>query len=191
MQQPRLFKKLQTLLPIDEAQFEQVAKHFQTIQLNKHELWEKEGKISEWMGFVNSGLLRQYMLKDGQEFTIEFSWEGDFVGNHLSFQTQTPSTSNMQALEPCELLVMPFQQFMQFYQSIPATQKTAELIGLQKQQAMAARNSSLLIDSPEERYIKLLNEKPSLINRVPQYLIAQYLGIRPESLSRIRKRYSS
>jgi len=178
-------------MPIDETQFEQVASHFQTIQLKKQELWEKEGRISEWMGFVNKGLLRQYILKDGQEFTSEFSWEGDFIGNHLSFQTQTPASSNTQALEPCELLIMPFSVFMQFYQSIPATKQTAELIGLQKLQAMASRNSSLLIDTPEERYTKLLQDKPELLNRVPQYLIAQYLGIRPESLSRIRKRFGS
>jgi len=114
-------------MPIDETQFEQVASHFQTIQLKKQELWEKEGRIS---------------------------------------------ASNTQALEPCELLIMPFSVFMQFYQSIPATKQTAELIGLQKLQAMASRNSSLLIDTP-------------------QYLIAQYLGIRPESLSRIRKRFGS
>ena len=177
------------LIPVNQADFDKFAQKLTVRQLKKNEIWEHEGKISRHMGFVNSGLLRQYSLKDGNEFTTDFFMENEFIGNYISYQTQKPSLSITEAIEPCELLTIPFHDFASFHDSIPATKETAKIVGDQKLLLLYEKNTSLLMDTPEERYYKLLEQKPDLINRVPQYLIAQYLGIRPESLSRIRKRH--
>ncbi|MEO1385187.1 MAG: Crp/Fnr family transcriptional regulator, partial [Bacteroidota bacterium] len=124
-------------------------------------------------------------------FTTDFFFENEFVGNYISYQTQSPSPSATEALEPSELIVIPFAQFEKLYESIPATQEVAEIIGKRKLLRMHKRSSSLLMDSPEERYYRLMELQPMIFQRVPQYLIAQYLGIRPESLSRIRRRHKS
>lgn len=136
-------------------------------------------------------MLRQYYLKDGNEFTDCFHVEQEFIGNYISYLSKEPSKTITVALEPCELLVIPFAKLEELYKIIPLVEEFSKNIGEQKLFELNKRNSSLLMDSPEERYYKLMKEKPSLHSRVPQYLIAQYLGIRPESLSRIRKRHIS
>lgn len=186
-----LLTVLEKIIPLKSTDFELFAQQLSTIQLKKNEIWEAEGRINQWMGFVNKGILRQYYLKNGEEYTTNFFAENEFIGNYISYQSQQPSLTITAAIEPCELLVMPFKTFEDFYATIPATETTSKIIGDQKVLKLYEQNLSLLMDSPEERYYKLLEEKPDLINRVPQYLIAQFLGIRPESLSRIRKRHRS
>ena len=185
-----LFSEVKKMIPnIKENDFEFVAQNLKVIHLKKNELWEEEGKIAQILGFVNSGILRQFHTKDGLEFTTDFFVENEFAGNYISYQNQIPAVTSTAAIEPCELFVMPFKDFESFYKSIPSSEQVSKIVGDKKTLQLFERNNSLLMDSPEERYYKLLEEKPNLINRVPQYLIAQYLGIRPESLSRIRKRH--
>jgi len=186
-----LHEELSKMVRVDQKDIKTFSENVKIIKLNKKEKWENSGNISQNMGFVNSGLLRQYQIKDGEEFTTNFYSEKDFIGNYISYQNQIPSQTTTEAIEACELVIIPFEKFEQFYNSIPATQESANIIGNRKLLEIHERNSSLLMDTPEERYYKLLEQKPELINRVPQYLIAQYLGIRPESLSRIRKRHGS
>ncbi len=186
-----LYKELKKMVHFHDSEFELFSKSLKVVQLGKNEIWEPTNKISQSMGFVNSGLLRQYHLKDGYEYTTDFFVENDFIGNYISYQTNQISNSITASIEPSELFVIPFSIFEKFYQSIPATQEAANIVATSKLLKIHNRNSSLLIDKPEERYYKLLQENPDLLNRVPQYLIAQYLGIRPESLSRIRKRFKS
>lgn len=140
------------------------------------------------MGFVNQGMLRQYYLKEGQEFTDCFFAEEDFIGNYISYFSKEVSSTFTVAMEPCELIVIPFEQLQKLSTEIPTIEAFSKIIGDQKLMEMHKRNSSLLMDTPEERYDALLSNKADLHNRVPQYIITQYLGIRPESLSRIRKR---
>lgn len=161
------------------------------IKLEKDQIWEYEGVISKNAGFVNKGILRQYSIKDGNEFTENFFEEKDFMGNFGSHIQQIPSKTITQAIEPCEILTFPFVVIDSMTNVFPEMELLSEMVRNKKMIDLNDRNSSLLRDSPEERYYNLLKTKPQLINRVPQYMIAQYLGIRPESLSRIRKRHVS
>jgi len=189
----KLKAKIKAIMPIDTELlvYEELFQKFELKQLKKNEVWEKQGQISLHMGFINKGMLRQYYLKDGNEFTDFFFLEEDFVGNYISYLSKEPSHTITQALEPTELLVLPFEEFESWFPQHPEIEQISKMIGDQKLFELNKRNSSLLMDSPEERYYKLIETKPDLFNRVPQYLIAQYLGIRPESLSRIRKRHIS
>lgn len=191
MNYENIIKEFKKVVPFKQAEFDLFAEKLSIFKLKKNEIWEKSGKISLIMGFVNSGILRQYYLKDGNEFTDCFYAENEFIGNYISYLSKEPSHITTVALEPCELLVIPFAELEKLYEVMPVAAQFAKKIGEQKLFRLNKRNSSLLMDSPEERYYKLLEEKPDLHKRVPQYLIAQYLGIRPESLSRIRKRHIS
>lgn len=184
----RIITEIKKIVPFQQEEFDVFAQQLSVKQLKKNEVWEEMGKVSECMGFVNMGMLRQYYIKEGDEFTDCFYAEGEFVGNYISYLSQEPSTTMTVAMEPCELLIIHFAELEKLYKDIPAVEQFSKIVGEQKLFELNKRNSSLLMDSPEERYYKLIEQRPDLHKRVPQYLIAQYLGIRPESLSRIRKR---
>lgn len=171
--------------------FEIMIQRCTAINLSKNEIWEKEGKIGKYLGFVNKGILRQYHVKDGQEYTQAFNAEQEYIGNYISYLTNMPATTSIQALEDCELLVMTFDDIQKLYDEVPSLDRFGRLYAEQLLIDLHAKTSNLLQDTPEERYYQLLKEKPDLHARVKQYYIAQYLGIRPESLSRIRKRHAS
>ncbi|MEL6673042.1 MAG: Crp/Fnr family transcriptional regulator [Bacteroidota bacterium] len=173
-----------------EDAFEQFARHLSLKWLDKGEIWETSGRISLHMAFINQGIFREYYQKDGQEFTRGFYAEGDFMGNHFSYLEQTPSLTTVVALEKAEILSMSFEQLQQFSQEIPEVGLFNQHIAHQKSLQLHTRNASLLTELPAERYQAFLATYPALANRIPLYLIAQYLGMRPETLSRIRKRIS-
>ena len=173
---------------VKEADFEYYVKMLSVVKLKKNEVWEPIGATGKNMGFVNKGILRQYYVKDGEEFTELFFSENDFFGNFISYLKQEPTNLIIEALEPCEIVCMTFENLQKLYDIIPAAERFGRLMAEQRLIEMHDKTSSFLMDSPEERYEKLMNTKPEIIQRVKQYYIAQYIGIRPESLSRIRKR---
>ena len=183
--------EIQNQTKFKEEDFILFSNHLKTVKLQKNEIWENVNIVSKNMGFINSGILRQYFIKDGDEYTDNFFVEKDFVGNYISHLSNEPSKTYTVALEPCELIVMPFLELEKICKTLPAAEEFSKKIGDQKLFELNERNSSFLMDTPEERYCHLMKRKPDLIDRVPQYLIAQYLGIKPESLSRIRKRQVS
>ena len=183
-----IIEEIKKVVPFKLAEFELFAKKLKSVSLEKGEEWEKTGVTSKHMGFVNFGALRQYYFKNGNEFTDCFYFEKAFIGNHISYLSKEPSKTTTVAIEPCELLVLPFKELEALYSKLPVVEEFSKRIGEQKLFELKERNASLLMDSPEERYYKLMAQQPLLHERVPLYMIAQYLGIRPESLSRIRRR---
>lgn len=186
-----IFEELNKIVDVAQADFDLFADQVSSVELKKNEIWEEEGKISRNMGFINQGVLRQYYIKDGNEFTDCFHLERSFVGNYISYLSQEPSRIITVALEVTTLLTIPFAEFDKLSKKIPGAEEAAKIIGDRKLFKLNQRNAALLMDTPEERYYQLIEQQPEIVNRVPQYLIAQYLGIRPESLSRIRKRHIS
>lgn len=188
MNQDKIIEKIKAGIPFKQEEFDLFARHLSLVVLKKNEIWEKEGDTGQLMGFINKGILRQYYIKEELEFTEQFFSEGDFIGNYVSYLKKEPSRTNIQALEPCELLVISFDKLQELYDQVPAIDRFGRLTAEQILVKIHDRNTSFLMDSPEQRYDNLIEEKPELLSRVPQYYIAQYLGIRAESLSRIRKR---
>lgn len=175
----------------NEDDFIAFSKHLKMVSLKKNQIWEKANTVSKTMGFVNKGVLRQYYIKNDNEYTDNFFIENEFIGNYISHLSNESSQTYTSAIEPCELLVIPFTKLEELYLTLPIVAEFSKNIGDQKLFELNRKNSSFLMDSPEERYYYLMDQKPELLNRVPQYLIAQYLGIKPESLSRIKKRHIS
>lgn len=151
----------------------------------------RSGQTAGQIYFVNQGCLRfYYPLPDGQEVTGFIFEENHFAGILESFFAQTPSRQVLESLEPCQLLAISFQNLNELYELAPPMQvlvrKVLEQRMIYAQQVVA----SLIMQSPEERYQQLLQNRPGLLHRVPQKILATYLGITPVSLSRIRKRIS-
>ena len=155
------------------------------------EVIHSEGNICDFEAFIDKGILRTYYIIDGNERIINFYRENQWVSDFKSFTLQEPSKISIQALEDCELVFFKTAQMKLFSKQISSW----DTLGKAFFEKLFIENfnhiESLLINSPEERYTLLLKRRPDLLNRVPQYYIAQYLGVQPESLSRIRKRMVS
>lgn len=183
-----LEQQIRKLIDFKASEFLTFASHLDLVHLKKNEVWENSGKIASHAGFINRGIVRAYQLKDGAEFIHEFYTEGDFLGNYISYQNQIGTEAVLSAVEDCEILKISFRTIEELSDQIPDVRRFSEYIGKLKEKQLYDRASSLLTATPEERYKELLGERPDLIQRLPQYYLAQYLGITPISLSRIRKR---
>ncbi len=161
------------------------------VHLKKNEYWEQEGRIGKNMGFVEKGALKESYLKNGNELINNFFIEGDFIGNYISYDNNEASKTSTIAIENTIIYSVPFEEFHKIAMNAPDMQLVSKMVGEKKLYDLNERSRSLLMDTPEERYEQFVQQRPELINRFPQYMIAQYLGIKPESLSRIRKKRSS
>ena len=156
--------------------------------LKKGEFLLRAGQVSDHVSFINEGFFRTYTIVNDQERTNYFFFEHEYVTDYASFLTRQPSNENIQALEDAEVLQLNFANMQILYEKIPAWQKYGRLISEHVFIIAVERSKELLLNTPEELYLKIMKERPQILSRVPQHYIASYLGIQPESLSRIRKR---
>jgi CRP-like cAMP-binding protein len=140
---------------------------------------------------VNSGLLRVYFNTEASERTCRFLPEGSWYTDFESFATGAPSREHLQALEDSEVVQVDKASLEKLYRQHPNLERAGRLLTESALLEIHHRSQMLTLESPESRYERLCEESPGLVNRVPQYYLASYLNIRPESLSRIRKRRRS
>jgi CRP/FNR family transcriptional regulator, anaerobic regulatory protein len=147
----------------------------------------KEGQVNKHFGYIKSGLMMYYKIVDGIEMPADFAKEHDWVTYLKSFTTNTPSDMSIKALEDTHLLTL---SNMRMLELVAAQPKFMALRSYYTELSFV-RNSghsyNLATLNAKQRYYKFMTDYPELINRVPQYHIAAYLGIKPQSLSRIRK----
>lgn len=154
----------------------------------KREVFIHEGKVCSQIGFVTKGAFRLYKVIDGVEVTTYFSFENNWISAYTSFLQQAPSYITIEAIEESEVLILSYDDLQYLYQQHLVFERFGRLIAEYLVICLDERLHSLLLKTPEERYIKTLRDNSLYFERVPQHYIASYLGIAPESLSRIRKR---
>lgn len=147
----------------------------------------EEGKLSNECYFIIKGCVRSYYLKNGEEKTIEFYTEEQAITSSV-YGLNKPSTYYLECIEDTIAGVSNPEFEEDMYRKFPELESLSRVLG----EAIMAKHIETFADfkmnSPEERYLNLLKTRPDIIQRVPQHQIASYLGIKPESLSRIRKR---
>lgn len=159
-----------------------------TKSIKRKEYLYQSGDVCRSVVFINKGCLRYFYLTEGEEQTGQFFFEKSWYTDYESFLTEKPTQQFIQALEPTELLVLSKKNLHQLYEAYPKFEKFGRLMAENAYLGSRKNNVSYLTLSPEERYLKLISERPKLIERISLKYIASYLGIQPESLSRIRKR---
>ena len=177
-----------TLRPLSEGESKAITDSMQIETYKKGEILLKEGEIAKVSYFVLQGCVRQYYVVDGEEKTSDFFTEEQWVMSLNSLMTQTPANHYFCCMEDTALVIGNEEMAMKLYEHHPQLETISRTImekEFAKQQEMLA---SYVTDSPEQRYLKLLDNNPELVQRVPQYQLASYIGVKPESLSRIRKR---
>lgn len=154
----------------------------------KGELLLREGQVSRDSYFVIHGCVRKYYIIDGEERTTEFFVEDESIASLQSYKNKTPANHYFECVEDCRLAVLNYEKEQELFKRVPKYEALCRMsmesdFG-EQQEALA----KFITSSPEARYKNLLETRPDLIQRVPQYHLASYLGVKPESLSRIRKR---
>jgi len=180
----QLFK---LLAPFTDEDFEEAQPFFKTETFRKHEYFSKAGRISDRMGFVNSGLLRSFYTIKDKETTTFFQMPGTIATALASFIQMRPAMENIQAMETSELIIVSRKDLLTLYNENWKWQQVGRIFTEQYYVKMEQRMISLQSQSALERYENFLQEFPELIKSVPLYYIASFLGISPETLSRIRK----
>lgn len=172
--------------------FDQFMELVVPLTFKKGELVYRAGEVPRYSPFVLKGCLRQFVVNDeGEEQIILFNEEGNWAGQLGSMRSRVPTNVTLQALEDCDVLGITLEKADEGMQRFPWYQRYF----LKKYPADHARlleqANRLKTESPETLYRELLNTQPSLILRVPQHYIANYLGVRTETLSRIKNKLAS
>ncbi|WP_345990047.1 Crp/Fnr family transcriptional regulator [Chryseobacterium sp. Chry.R1] len=163
---------------------------FKLKEYKKGDFFLKEGEICKYVGFIENGLVRYYINDDGEERTYGFSKENEFTCNFESFGPQTPSKQLIQALENTRIWTISYENLQKLYEQVKNGERFGRLsIEYVLIKTLKDRNS-FYTDSPKSRYEKFIKEHFDLQQRISQYYIASYVGVKPQSLSRIRKRIS-
>lgn len=173
-------------LTVEEKQF--VSALQAEIHFSKGSIILCEGQITTKSYYVVKGCVRKYHLKDGEEKTTEFFIEDDPISTKPTGVKQVKSTYNLECVEDTVLTMVTSEQEELIYTKFPRFQSVCRISSEQQLIDYQERFAKFIASSPKERYLNLLDTRPELINRVPQYQLASYLGVKPESLSRIRKR---
>lgn len=150
-----------------------------------------EGETASKCYLILGGCVREYYIKDGHEFSAGFYTEGDPVNSFSSAITNTPSRVSLVCAEDCVLSVGDEDLVQKMCGLIPRLETVLRYEVERLTGKLQDDLAHFISSSPEERYIHLMKERPHLINRIPQHQIASYIGITPESLSRIRKRLTT
>ncbi len=163
--------------------------YFTQKKFKRNEILLHCGQLAQHVFFVEEGGLHQYYTDDnGSDRTCNFVFENEFITDLESFSKKLAATCFIRALEPLTCYVIKCSELMELIELSPGTKEFFRIIVENVASEGIRRTRSLQSASPEKAFLELLEQRPDIFQRVPQRLIAQYLGVAPESLSRIKKR---
>jgi CRP-like cAMP-binding protein len=187
-----LFQKFDEHIQLTEEEKQLCKTFFTPKKLRKRQYILQEGDVCKYVAFVEKGMLRSYTIDEkGNEHIMQFAFEGWWISDHFSFLTGESAVYNIDALEDSELLLISKQAEEKMLQKIPKFEKYFRILLQNSLIATQRRLISSLSQSAEERYNQLISVCPTIPQRVPQHMMASFLGITPETLSRIRKQIAS
>ncbi|MGZ8552524.1 MAG: Crp/Fnr family transcriptional regulator [Chitinophagaceae bacterium] len=184
-----LQKHIKRFVSLTDNEWNLLVPHLEEKKLRKTQFFIQEGKKEKNISFVLEGNLRQFYTKDGEEKTTYFYFENHLMSSYISCITGQPSQLSIEALTDCRLLVFTYDTLQTLYKQSHTWERFGRLLAEYLSIGLEERMAGLLMLSPEERYQQLLeSNKQKILERIPQHYIANYLGITPVSLSRIRNR---
>ena len=176
---------------LSEKEWEIVISFIQLKIFSKGDILLRQNEVFSFITFLLSGSVIYYQLTDkGDEITTDFAFEGEWVTDNRSRISQTPSHLNIKAFEQTQAAMIQQNELEELFKQIPAMERVGRLLVEQAYLRIVQLSIDLQTLSAEERYQKLVAESPHAFQRLPLYHIANYLGIAPKSLSRIRNKRS-
>jgi len=184
-----LQQHIKKIAGIPAADTREIASFFRQIQVKKKENLLREGMVCGLNYFVEQGCLRLFFTgHNGTEHTVQFALENWWLSDYTSFSTQRPSEFYIQAVEPSTVMVITCQAQEDMLERFPAMERYFRLIHQRVHGATQFRMKAMHDQSRKELYESFSSRFPEFVQRVPQYLLASYLGFTPEYLSQLRKK---
>jgi CRP-like cAMP-binding protein len=180
---------IEKFITVDDRDYSKIRSYFKPVELRKKQNLLTEGKICVSNYFVISGCLRLFFVNDkGVEQTVQFALEHWWLADYTSFSSQKPSGFYIQAIEKSEILAIDFLSQEKLLNEFPSMERYFRYIHQRAHAAYQFRIKYLYSSSREELYHAFNKLYPEFVQRIPQYLLASYLGFTPEYLSEIRKK---
>lgn len=186
-----LYHYLTQRIQLSESDFHAIQDLFIPKSLDRGELLLREGELAKYGSFVCKGCLRSYVVDSkGKEHVVQFAPENWWLSDIDSMMNKKPSLYFMDAVEPTDALLIDLPSFQKLLEQLPGLAASFQKGREKHTDAKDKRIVASLTSDAEERYRQFLQTYPSIVQRVPQHMIASYLGLSPETLSRVRKKWS-
>lgn len=184
-----LIESLEKYIPLSANDKELIVASLRERKVKKGQFLVHEGAVSRCTNFVIEGSVRTYFIDpNGQEHIVQFAIEGWWISDLNSFIMQSPATFNVQAIEDCAILELPFESLEMFYEKVPKLERYFRIITQRAFVSFQQRVVQNISMAAEDRYLAFQQKYPRIELRIPQKLVASYLGVSAEFLSKIKKR---
>lgn len=183
------FQKFNETIPLTNEEQHLISTFLTPKKLRKKQYVLQEGDVCKYIAYVEKGALRAYTISEkGDEHIIQFALEGWLIADLYSFLTGEPATYNIDALEEAELVLISKSSYVELLKKLPKFETYIRVQLTSAYIAMQRRLTSIISFSLEERYSYFNQLYPNIVSRVPQHMIASYMGLTAETLSRVRRR---
>jgi CRP-like cAMP-binding protein len=184
-----LFESINSIASLSTREYMLIADSFQEVALKRRQYFLKPGDRSKQLAFIVKGSMRIFTLTDkGNEYTLSFGLENGWMIDYESFLTERPSRFFIEVLEDTNLLVISYSKLHRLMNTVPAFAKMMDVNNYHHVIASQRRIHAAIGLSAEERFMELQQSNPEFLHRFPQTLIASYLGITAQTLSKVRRR---
>src|SRR5690606_21575847 len=188
----QLFRSIAQVVTLTEEEAEYCRSRFVPKKLRKRQYLLQEGDVCRYTVFVEKGLLRSYTVDDkGTEHILQFAFEGWWMADLYSFFTDEPSPYHMDAIEDSELLMIDRESWDSLLEHVPVLERYFRILIQNNLITTQRRLMGTMSETAEEKYVKLTETFPECIQRIPQHMIASYLGMTRETLSRTRSQIAN
>lgn len=183
----QLYKSIHQHVSLSDEEWELCKHNFRPKRMLKRQFLLQEGDVCRNLTFIEKGALYSYAVDPrGNQNVLRFAFEGWWMANLQSFFTDEPSTLNIEVLEDSELLILDRKNHEMLLDEIPAYERYQRIMFQNAYVALHQRVENALGLEAIEKYARLISHNPEFMNRVPLNLVASYLGVTPETLSRVR-----
>ncbi len=184
----QIINSIKSLVPLNKEEENAFLQILEVKTFKKKEFLLQEGNVCNKITFINSGCLRLFYNIEGVENTIQFFFNDSWYTDYASFLIGQHTFENVQALEDSEVVQFKKEDLNRLYNEMPVFDRVGRIFAENAYLSVYQLYQMKTNEKPEIRYLNLLKLRPELVQQIPQHYIASYLGIKPETLSRIRKR---
>lgn len=182
-----LFQFLHKFVTLSEEEFDKYIRPYTEVRhFRKKQVISKENEVENYLNFVIKGMVRKYYKKGRTEIITQLATEGHIVHAQESFHSRTPSEYCVEAIEPCTLLSITYDNLEKIYSSSHKMEKLGRLVVTFSMVIKDRWQINMIKLTPRERFIDFIHKNPDLLQRVPQKYLASYLNIQPETFSRFK-----